>query len=109
MTFLAHGYSVKYWPIEYDERAGESKFHWWSDTRRYLLQVVRMILSYNPLRLFLPLGILFTVLGVGKLVYDVFADDFRVAINTLLILFAAFQVFVIGLLADLVGRATRAA
>jgi len=108
MTFLAHGYSVKYWPIEYKERAGESKFHWWTDTRRYLLQVIRMVLSYNPLRFFLPLGILLTVLGAGKLVYDVSASDFKVAINTLLILFAAFQVFVVGMLADLVGRATRA-
>jgi polyisoprenyl-phosphate glycosyltransferase len=108
MTFLAHGYSVKYWPIEYKERAGKSKFHWWTDTRRYLLQVVRMVLSYNPLRVFLPLGILLTVLGLAKLVYDVSAHDFKVAINTLLILFAAFQVFVVGMLADLIGRATRA-
>ena len=28
LTFLAHGYTVKYWPIDYSERAGESKFHW---------------------------------------------------------------------------------
>ncbi|MCU1351112.1 MAG: hypothetical protein JWM05_321 [Acidimicrobiales bacterium] len=108
MTFLAHGYSVKYWPIDYKERAGKSKFHWASDTRRYLLQVIRMVLSYNPLRVFLPIGILLTLLGTGKLVYDVSAHDFKVAINTLLILFAAFQVFVVGMLADLIGRATRA-
>ena len=108
MTFLAHGYSVKYWPIEYKERAGKSKFHWWTDTRRYLLQVVRMVLSYNPLRIFLPLGLLLTALGMGKLIYDISAHDFKVAINTLLILFAAFQVFVVGMLADLIGRATRA-
>jgi len=63
MTFLAHGYSVKYWPIEYHERAGRSKFHWWRDTHRYLLQVVRMIVSFNPLRLFLPLGLFLSVLG----------------------------------------------
>lgn len=107
MTFLAHGYSVKYWPIEYRERAGHSKFHWWTDTRRYLLQVIRMVLSYNPLRVFLPLGTALTVIGLGKLTYDVTASDFKVAINTLLVLLAAFQLFLIGLLADLVGRATR--
>ena len=56
MTFLAGGYSVKYIPIEYAERAGESKFHWYKDTRRYATQVVRMILSYNPLRIFMPVG-----------------------------------------------------
>lgn len=108
LTFLAHGYSVRYWDIEYSERAGSSKFHWWTDTRRYLLQVIRMTLSFNPLRVFLPLGLLLLVVGGAKLVYDVTANDWKVAINTLLILFAAFQVFMIGMLADLVGRATRA-
>jgi len=107
MTFLANGYTVKYWPIEYRARAGESKFHWWTDTRRYLLQVVRMILSYNPLRVFLPLGLVLSVIGVGKLAFDWITDDFSVAINTVVILFAAFQIFSIGVLADLVGRATR--
>ncbi|HEX7134027.1 MAG TPA: glycosyltransferase family 2 protein [Iamia sp.] len=108
LTFLAHGYSVRYWDIEYSERAGSSKFHWWTDTRRYLLQVIRMTLSFNPLRVFLPLGFVLLALGTGKLIYDVSANDFKVAINTLLILFAAFQVFMIGMLADLVGRSTRA-
>lgn len=107
LTFLAHGYTVKYWPIDYFERAGESKFHWWTDTRRYLLQVIRMTLSFNPLRVFLPLGFLLLAVGGTKLVYDVTVNDFKVAINTLLILFASFQVFMIGMLADLVGRATR--
>jgi hypothetical protein len=108
MSFLAHGYSVKYVPIEYAERAGRSKFHWYRDTRRYLLQVVRMVLSYEPLRVFMPLGLVLSVVGLGKLVYDVFDKDFRPGLNTLLLLFAAFQVLAIGLLADLVVRVTRA-
>lgn len=108
LTFLAHGYTVKYWPIDYFERAGSSKFHWWTDTRRYLLQVIRMTLSFNPLRVFLPLGFVLLAVGGTKLVYDVTVNDFKVAINTLLILFASFQVFMIGMLADLVGRSTRA-
>ncbi len=107
MTFLANGYSVKYVPIDYAPRAGRSKFHWWSDTRRYLTQVIRLVLSYNPLRVFLPIGVALTVLGVGKLVYDLVDKDFRVATNTLLILFAAFQVFAVGLLADLVVRVNK--
>ncbi len=108
MTFLAHGYTVKYWPITYAERAGTSKFHWWSDTRRYLLQVIRMTLSFDPFRVFLPIGATLTFLAVTKLGYDIVANDFRVAINTLLIFMVAFQVFVIGMLADLIGRSTRA-
>ena len=107
MSFLANGYSVKYVPIEYAPRAGESKFHWWKDTRRYLLQVIRMVLSYEPLRVFLPLGLTLSVLGVAKLGYDIVDKDFRPGLNTLLLLFAAFQVLAIGLLADLVVRVSR--
>jgi glycosyltransferase involved in cell wall biosynthesis len=107
MAFLANGYSVKYVPIEYAPRAGESKFHWRKDTRRYLTQVIRLILSYNPLRIFVPLGATLTLIGLAKLGYDLVDKDWRVATNTLLILFAAFQVFAIGLLADLFVRITR--
>jgi polyisoprenyl-phosphate glycosyltransferase len=107
MTFLANGHTVRYVDIPYERRAGESKFHWWADTRRYLLQVVRMVLSYNPLRVFMPVGLLLFLVGGTKLVWDLFDKDLRVPTNTLLILFIAFQVTAIGLLADLVVRATR--
>jgi glycosyltransferase involved in cell wall biosynthesis len=107
MSFLANGYSVKYVPIEYRPRAGESKFHWWKDTRRYLLQVVRLVLSYNPLKVFLPLGLTFLVVGMAKLGFDLVDKDWRVGSNTSLLLFAAFQVIAIGLLADLVVRVTK--
>ncbi len=107
MAFLSNGYSVKYMPIEYSPRAGESKFHWWKDTKLYLMQVVRMILSYNPLRVFLPLALVFGLLGAGKMVFDWVDHDFRLATNTLLILFASFQLLAIGLLADLFVRLSK--
>ncbi len=107
MSFLANGYTVKYVPIEYAQRAGESKFHWRKDTSRYLVQVVRLVLSYNPLRFFGPIGGLLAVIGVAKLGFDLADKDWRVGTNTLLVLFAAFQVLVIGLLADLVVRVTK--
>jgi glycosyltransferase involved in cell wall biosynthesis len=107
MSFLSNGYSIKYVPIDYSPRAGTSKFHWWRDTKRYLLQVVRMSLSYNPLKVFLPLGLTFLTIGMGKLVYDWIDKDFRLAANTLLILLASLQAITVGLLADLVVRATK--
>src|SRR3954447_569082 len=107
MTFLSGGYSVKYIPIEYGRRGGKSKSHPIKAPRRYGVQVIRMVLSYNPLRLFLPTGFLLLAAGLGKLVYDLTTYDLRVTTNTLLAFFAAFQVFAIGLLADLVVRVSR--
>jgi hypothetical protein len=56
---------------------------------------------------FLPLGGLLFVVAVAKLGFDWSSRDFRLSTNTLLIFFAALQVTTLGLLADLVVRATR--
>jgi polyisoprenyl-phosphate glycosyltransferase len=101
MAFLANGYSVKYVPIEYFPRAGESKFHWWKDTRRYVMQVVRMTLMYEPLRVFMPAAGVVGTIAVGKLIFDWVTKDFRLAGNTLAALGLAATLFVIGMVADL--------
>jgi glycosyltransferase involved in cell wall biosynthesis len=107
MAFLGNGYSVKYVPIDYAPRSGTSKFHWWSDTKRYLLQVIRMVLSYSPLRVFMPIGLTLLGVGLAKLAYDWIVRDFSLAANTLLILVAALQTITVGLLADLVVRVSK--
>jgi glycosyltransferase involved in cell wall biosynthesis len=101
MSFLSNGYSIKYVPIEYSVRAGESKFHWWKDTKRYLLQVVRMTLMWEPMRVFGPPAAILGIVGTGKLVYDLIEKDFRVATNTIVILGVAFALALIGMIADL--------
>lgn len=107
MLFLMNGYSVRYKPVEYRPRSGRSKFHWWADTRRYVLQVVRMMLSHDPLRVFMPLAAILGAAFAAKLGYDLAGKDLRVATNTLLLGFSAIQTLAIGLLADLVVRASR--
>ena len=109
MSFLGNGYSIRYVPIDYAPRAGHSKFHWWRDTKRYFLQVIRMVLSYSPLRVFLPIGFVLLTIGLVKLVFDWTVRDFSLAANTLLILFAALQTITVGLLADLVVRMSKPA
>lgn len=101
MAFLTNGYSVHYTPIPYASRAGRSKFHWRRDTSRYLLQVVRMTLRYEPLRVFGPIALILTATGLTKLAFDLFTKQLRVATNTLVVLGMAFGLALLGLLADL--------
>jgi glycosyltransferase involved in cell wall biosynthesis len=101
MAFLSNGYSIKYIPIDYAQRAGESKFHWWRDTRRYLLQVVRMILMHEPLRFFGPIAAVLGLTGIGKLIFDFIDKDFRVATNTIVLLGLALAFAGVGIIADL--------
>ncbi len=101
MTFLSNGYSIKYVPIDYAPREGESKFHWWKDTRRYLLQVVRMVLSYSPLKVLMPPAIFLGLVGAGKLIFDLIDKDFRIGTNTIVLLGVAGSLGLLAMLADL--------
>lgn len=102
MAFLANGYSVKYVPIDYFPRAGHSKFHWWADTRRYLLQIVRMVLLYNPLRVLMPPSVILLLAGVGKLAYDLVRYHFHVATDTIVLIGGGAGLALLALVADLI-------
>ncbi|MTV27249.1 glycosyltransferase family 2 protein [Nitriliruptoraceae bacterium ZYF776] len=104
LAFLANAHLVGYVPIEYAERSGRSKFHWRVDTARYIQQVVRMVMTFNPLRVFLPVGGALMAGAFGKLIYDIVTKDGRITTNAVILVVVSFQVIAIGLLADLVTR-----
>lgn len=104
MAFLANGHTIRYVPIDYTARAGRSKFHWRRDTAAYLLQVVRMVMTFNPLRVFMPLGLGLLLLAGGKLGFDLLDKGGRVATNTIILTVVSFQIVALGLLADLIVR-----
>lgn len=101
MAFLTNGYSVRFVPISYYPRTGASKFHWWRDTKRYMTQVVRMTMMWEPMRLFGPPAAVFGLAGIGKLIFDLVSKDFRIATNTLVLLGVSIGIGLLGLLADL--------
>lgn len=107
LTMLMDGKKVVYTPIDYAQRTGRSKFHPIRDTYVYVLQVLRMVTFFSPLTVFMPIGLSLLAIGGIKLVYDVIQQPVRVAINTILILFAGLQIVVLALLADLVVSRTR--
>jgi glycosyltransferase involved in cell wall biosynthesis len=107
MAFLSRGHPVKYVPISYRTRAGQSKFHWRRDTANYFMQVVRMIMTFNPLRVFLPLGMLLLVMAAAKVGYDAFDKNLRITSNAIILTIVSLQIVAIGLIADLVARLAR--
>jgi len=106
LAFLCNGHPIKYVPVDYARRAGRSKFHPLRDAYNYLLQVLRMVMYFNPLRVLMPVGL--TLLGATfvKLVADLIRHDLRVTSSTVLVGLAAFNIIAIALLADLVVRRT---
>jgi glycosyltransferase involved in cell wall biosynthesis len=107
LSFLANGHSVDYIPIGYRERAGRSHFHPIKDAYRYILQILRMVTFFEPLRVFAPVALTLLLVGSGKFVYDQIQEPFRIAANTLLLLLGGLILFAVGLLADLIVRTNR--
>jgi hypothetical protein len=104
IAFLTNGYSVKYVPIDYHKRRGKSSFHPISDTYNYLSLVVRSIMYFNPLKIFLPASLGLLLVGTSKIIYDIFAYNWHFAPSTLMLVLTAVQLGAIGLLADLIVK-----
>ncbi|MEX0835129.1 MAG: glycosyltransferase family 2 protein, partial [Nitriliruptor sp.] len=92
LAFLANAHLVHYVPIEYAERAGTSKFHWRRDTARYLQQVVRMVMTFNPLRVFLPLGGGLFAGSIAKFLFDIVDKGGRITTNTVILVIVSLQI-----------------
>ena len=108
VAFLSEGYAVKFIPIDYYQRKGKSSFHPISDTYNYLSLVVRTIMYFNPLKVFLPVALTLIVVGVVKLIRDIiYYRGFYVPGVTLMLILTAIQVGAIGLLADLIVKRAR--
>ncbi len=113
LAFLSNGLVVEYMPIDYAKRAGKSHFHPIKDAYKYILQVVRMVTFFEPLRVFAPVALTLLALGGFKLVYDMVGgaiadgDPFRLSINTVLLLITGLILFSLGLLADLIVRTSK--
>jgi glycosyltransferase involved in cell wall biosynthesis len=106
LAFLSNGHPVKYVPVDYFKRAGRSKFHPFRDAYNYLLQVLRMVMYFNPLRVLMPVALALLATTAAKLAYDLVVHHLRVTGSTVLVGLAAFNIIAIALLADLVVRRT---
>jgi glycosyltransferase involved in cell wall biosynthesis len=104
MSFLSNQHAVDYLPIDYAKRAGTSKFHFVKDAYRYILQVLRMVMYFNPIKVLMPLALWLIFFGIVKGIYDVIRYDFRVTTSTLLFFVSGLIIGSMALLADLIVR-----
>ena len=104
LSFLSNQHPVDYLPIGYAKRAGRSKFHFVRDAYRYLLQVFRMVMYFNPIKVLMPLALTLLGLGVAKAGVDVVQYFFRITTNAMLLILTGLIIASVALLADLIVR-----
>lgn len=104
MSFLSNQHPVDYIPIDYAKRAGTSKFHFVKDAYRYILQVLRMVMYFNPIKVLMPLALWVFGIGLVKSIVDIVRYHFRITTSGLLLLVTGLLIGSVALLADLIVR-----
>jgi len=102
LALLTNGYQVKYLPIDYYKRKGKSKIRPVRDTLNFLQLIIKTVLYFNPLKIFIPASFIIFALALAIGAYSLFFTA-RFADTTFIVLCAtALQTFFFGLIAELV-------
>jgi glycosyltransferase involved in cell wall biosynthesis len=104
IAFLSNQHDIKYVDTAYAKRAGVSKFHFVHDAYRYILQVLRMVMYFDPLKVLMPPALWMLVIGVLKAVVDMVRHPFYFPASTVLLIVSGIMIASLALLSDLVVR-----
>ncbi len=108
LAFLSNQHTVDYLSIDYAKRSGTSKFHFVHDAYRYILQVLRMVMYFNPIKVLMPLALWLMGIGGLKAIIDVVHYHFRITTNAVLLIVTGMIIAAVALLADLIVRSRSA-
>lgn len=101
LAVLVNDGLVHWHPIDYRPRLGASKirpFHAFD----FLMLILRTVVFFNPLKVFLPVGAVLFLIGFAKFVWDLFVGNFS---ETVVMGFlGAVVVWCVGLLSDQIAR-----
>lgn len=101
MSCLCTGRRVVYLPVVCEPRVGHSKIRP-RDFTAFLLLVLRTVILFNPLKVFLPIGSVLFGIGVAKGLYDLATWNLTAA--PFMAVLTAVIVWSVGLLADMTSR-----
>ena len=103
---LTNGYQVKYVPINYYQRRGQSSIKPLRDFLGFVSLLVRLIVYFKPLNFFLPASLALLVVGLSKALIDFFHQNYF-GVGSAIVILTAIQIGFLGLLADLILKRTK--
>ncbi|MFP4471336.1 MAG: glycosyltransferase family 2 protein [Bacteroidales bacterium] len=107
LAFMKEGYTIATFPITVEERVGrKSNVKMVKDGSKTMLLLFRIIMLFNPLKIFFPFSVITTFLGLAWGTYGYFMAD-RFPNSAMLVVVFGMMMFFIGLLADQVAMLNR--
>lgn len=104
LAMLVSGLAVSYVPIEYHKRTGRSHIRPIRDTIGFFALILRTVMHFNPLKIFLPLAFLFLLAGGAVFGLSWAYLDRPLDTTSLLLMVTGVQLGALGMLADLIAR-----
>ncbi len=99
LIVMNRGYAVAYEPIQVNSRQGKSTVSLMTGYETFLL-ILRVVLMFDPLRVFVPASLLLVISGILLGIYPYFILKKGLTTGSLLVILAGILVFFFGLLAD---------
>ena len=97
LAAACNDHEVEYVAIDYHQRLGKSKIRP-RHAYDFAILILRTIVFFNPLKVFIPLGALLALAGIVKFVYDVTRNN--LSESAVLGMLGALIIWAVGLLAD---------
>jgi len=106
LALINLGYSVKYVPIEAPERVGTSKIKPFRDGFNFIMLIIRTVVLFNPLKVFLPAAIILFICGFFYLSYELVLH-LNVPDSAVLLIVSSILIFFFGIFADQISSMMR--
>jgi hypothetical protein len=108
LAMLKSAYNVKYVPIAVSKRVGrKSSVNVFKDGLQTLLLIIRVIVLFNPLKVFVPASMILFGLGFFYALFVVIFVQFHIPSGAILLIISSFIVFFFGILADQIAGLRR--
>lgn len=107
LAFLKEGYSIGTMPIDVAPRQGRSSnVKFIKDGSKTIMLILRIIMLFNPLKIFLPASVIMTAGGIAFGIYG-YAIAHRFSNSAIVIVILGMFLFFIGLIADQISILNR--
>ncbi len=100
IAFIKAGYNVTFVPFVSRKDKGKSGISWFRDGWRFMLIITRLTMLFTPMKVFLPISLLFFLVGLVYAVANIIFDRLRIPNGAVLLISVAVIVFLIGLVSE---------
>ena len=104
LALISNKYQVKYIPIDYYRTKSKSKFRPIRDTLNYFYLIIRTILYFNPLKIFIPFSLILFFASLAVFAYSWFFSPRIMDVTVAILFISAIQIMVLGMLAELIVK-----